>query len=384
MTDSKLAIDGADPEFAPDSFPTNRNAAAVRESVMAAVEDGTWADYEGVSTERLRGRIADYFGVKLVQLCSSGTIAVELALRGAGVRPGDEVVLAGYDFPGNFRAIEATGAKPVLVDVVEHGWTIDLDNVHAAITELTAAVVVSHLHGQIVDLPRWVESIKSANPRVVLIEDACQVPGGQLDSQPLGGLADVATLSFGGSKLLSAGRGGALMTNREDILQRAKIFANRGNDAFPLSQLQAAALQPQFSTLSQLTQQRADAASWLRDQLRSIPGIIVPEAQPNSLPAYYKFPLLLDPDNAVWPRDQLVAALNAEWIPAGQGFRGFVNRPPRRCRKTGPLVNAQVAAEQTVLLHHSILQASSGKLERLVATIEKICNQPPGNRVDRK
>ena len=232
--------------------------------------------------------------------------------------------------------------------------------------------------GKSFDLPTWVEQIKSANPRVVIIEDACQAPGGLLDSQPLGGLTDVATLSFGGSKLLSAGRGGALMTNREDILQRAKIFANRGNDAFPLSQLQAAALHPQFSTLSQFTQQRADAASWLKGQLRSIPGIIVPDTRPDSLPAYYKFPLLLDPENAVWPRDRFVAALEAERIPAGQGFRGFVNRSPRRCRKTGTLVNALVAAEQTVLLHHSILQASARKLKRLVATIQKIWKQPPG------
>ena len=90
-------------------------------------------------------------------LLSSGTVAVEVALRAVDVQPGSEVILAAYDFPGNFRAIEAIGARPVIVDVVENGWVLDADQVAEAIGPETRAIIASHLHGQVADCPRLLE-----------------------------------------------------------------------------------------------------------------------------------------------------------------------------------------------------------------------------------
>ena len=89
----------------------------IRESIIASIDDGDWGAYHGRYTSQLSDQLQQWLSIDHALLCCSGTVAVELALRGVGVSAGDEVVLAAYDFPGNFRAIEAIGATPVLIDV---------------------------------------------------------------------------------------------------------------------------------------------------------------------------------------------------------------------------------------------------------------------------
>src|SRR5207302_2729527 len=86
-------------------------------ALQVAYADHSWGKYHGGRVEQLEQRLADYHGVPHVLACGSGTFAIELALRALRVGPGDEVAMAAYDYPGNFFAIHATGAMPVLVDV---------------------------------------------------------------------------------------------------------------------------------------------------------------------------------------------------------------------------------------------------------------------------
>ena len=353
----------------------------IRSNLELALADGSWGQYQGRWTDELTSTLQREFTTEQVMLCSSGTIAVELALRGAGVKAGDEVILAGYDFPGNFRAIEAIGAKPVLIDVVEGGWVIDVEGVEAALSDKTAAIIVSHLHGQIADINsiRQVIDDHDSKPdrKVTIVEDACQVPGAWLNGVPLGSLGDVSALSFGGSKLLSAGRGGAMLTNSPEVHQRAKIFAERGNDAFPLSQLQAAVLIPQLETLASMNQTRNKNAQILIDQtnqIQSLQGLwqIANFHDPQAInTAIYKLPWLLKNEPA-WPREDFIANLKAQGLPAGVGFRGFVRRSARRCRKIGSLDQSAIAAEQTVLLAHPLLLQPESVVEQAIKVIQNV------------
>src|SRR5213595_365049 len=113
----KLAAQGGRPVFAqgPPGWPLHDED--IRVALERAYAQGDWGRYHGSQCAALTEELAAFHRVPHVMLCSSGTIAVELALRGLGVGPGDEVLLAGYDFAGNFRAVEACGARPVLVDV---------------------------------------------------------------------------------------------------------------------------------------------------------------------------------------------------------------------------------------------------------------------------
>ena len=372
MTD--LAIEGGKPIFpdGPPNWPVADDD--ILNNVQLALAQGTWGLYDGPWTEELAAQVNALCGCEHNILCSSGTIAVEIALRAADVKSDSEVILAAYDFPGNFRAIEAIGARPVIVDVVAGGWVLDVDEVGSAITEKTSAVIASHLHGQFVQIEA-LQSLCKKNG-IVLVEDACQVPGGTINDRPAGSFGDVSVFSFGGSKLLTAGRGGAVCTNDADLHQRAKIYCNRGNEAFPISQLQAAALLPQFAKLGQRNEKRRQAADDLIEETREISVLShLTQVHGGELqPAYYKVPWLIDDVRGDWTRDEFIRAIQAEGIPIDIGFRGFTRRSNRRCRQQGSLINARIASQQTVVLHHPILLESESVLEHLAMGITKVIN----------
>src|ERR1700687_5767451 len=98
----------------------------VARALEEAYRTGAGGKYHGEFVPRLEARLGGYHAVGFVALCSSGTFAVEIALRALGIEPGDEVLLAAYDYPGNFLAIHAIGAIPVLVDIDQENWNLDV------------------------------------------------------------------------------------------------------------------------------------------------------------------------------------------------------------------------------------------------------------------
>jgi dTDP-4-amino-4,6-dideoxygalactose transaminase len=367
----RLAIDGGTPAFAGEQPRWPPQDVEIREALEQAWADGSWGRYHAEPTERLTAELARRHQAEFVTLCASGTFAVELALRSLSIGPGDEVILAGYDFPGNFRAIEAIGARPVLVDIAQNGWLMDIEQMAAAVSDQTRAVVVSHLHGGLVDLPRVLEM--AARYKLLVVEDACQVPGAILAGRSAGGWGHVGVLSFGGSKLLTAGRGGAVLTNNLEAHQRSKIFCQRGNDAFPLSQLQAAVLVPQLERLDERNIFRVRAARRLITATCGLPGLRPIELSSTVETALYKVPWrYVAEELGNLPIEQFLAALVAEGVPMDTGFRGFAGRGERRCRKVGDLPYSRRASETTLLLHHPVLLESDDRIDALAQAITKV------------
>lgn len=327
------------------------NDECIREALLRAYEDRSWGSYEGPHTEQLAEQLAAYHGVRHALLCASGTVAVQIALRALHLPEASEVILAGYDFPGNFRAIQDSGLVPVLADVATGSWCLDPVDVREAITEKTSAILVSHLHGELAPL----EAIKTlAHQRgIAVVEDACQVPGARLEGRRAGSLGDVGVLSFGGSKLLTAGRGGAVLTDRSDLYQRAKIYCNRGNDAFPLSQLQGAVLVPQLARLDAWNARRLHNIGILRHRLRRCGTSLQPVRWPEGAQGVFYKHAWLGRSAAIV--HHLLRRAEGAGVPLTSGFRGFFKRPPSQARRTGKLPKSQLAADQTVLLHHPIL-----------------------------
>ncbi len=398
---STLAIHGGPPALPEGPPPWPRPDEAVREALAAAYADGSWGRYQGPHCQRLRELLAAMHGVAHAWLCSSGTIAVELALRACKIGPGEEVILAGYDFPGNFRAIEAVGARPVLVDLAADSWTINPEQVAAAVSSDTKAVIASHLHGSLADMPR----LRAIADRrgLAIVEDACQVAGAKIGGKPAGAWGDAGVLSFGGSKLLTAGRGGAIVTDRDDVLQRLRVFCERGNDAFPLSELQAAVLAPQLPQLPAANERRLAAVKRLLAACGELPGLSSltlpmsfnpqPEATAHSadacasgcglneitLPAFYKLPWLLtgnddacDSPQFEQLRREFIAAARAEGLALDEGFRGFARRSGNRCRVVGDLARSRLAGAGTLILHHPVLLSPGETLDRVALAMRKV------------
>ena len=340
-------------------------------TLQAAFHDGSWTRYNGQHGERLTCALRDYLGVEHVLLCGSGTFAIELALRALQVGPGDEVVPAAYDYPGNFLNVHAVGAQPVLIDVSPDNWNLDVAKLELALGPRTRAVIVSHLHGGMAPMSAIVDIARGRG--VAVIEDAAQMPGGVIQGQRAGTWGDAGVWSFGGSKLLSAGRGGVLFTRRPDVFQRAKTANQRGNILCPLSELQAAVLLPQLAKLDARNAQRARAVQHLADLLSDVPGLRPFRNNVAGSPAYYKVGFQLDGAEFGLDRPRLVAALRAEGIALEEGFPALhVGRSRKRFRAAGPLTEADRAHEATLVLHHPVLLGTEAELEEVATALKKI------------
>lgn len=373
------------PEGPPDWPPHDPD---VLDVLRQAHADGSWGKYHGPWCEKLEGRLAEYHGVPFASLCCSGTFAVELALRSLPVAAGDEVIMAGYDFSGNFHSILATGARPVLVDGDPDTGMLDPQQLEAAISPKTRAVIATHLHGGVVPMAAVCEIASRHGVKVV--EDAAQMPGALIHGRTAGTWGDVGVLSFGGSKLLSAGRGGAMLTAHADLHHRAKLFCNRGNHAFPLSELQAAVLLPQLDKLDARNARRSENVRYLLKAFAGVHGLV--SLTPNPLrgqrrggaepggdtaadahPGYYKLGFWYN--SAAFgnlPRERFIALLRAEGLAFDAGFRTLAGRSTRRCRKVGPLTHARRAGEHIVVLHHPILLGTTADMDQIVAAVEKL------------
>ena len=374
------------PEGPPD-WPLGDQSVA--EALQAALADGTWGRYHGPHTARLCEDLAAYHGCGHVVLCASGTAAVELALRGVRVGPGDEVILAAYDFKANLQNVLTLGAVPVLVDVRPENWNIDAGRIEEAISPATRAILVSHLHGGVIDMPRVMEIARRHG--LAVVEDACQSPGAMVYGRKAGTWGDVGVLSFGGSKLLTSGRGGAVLTNDAEIVQRIRLYTQRGNEAYPLSELQAAVLVPQLGRLDERNAVRGERVRLLTRLLEDCPGLVpfrnacmgtdsaCGETSPHSegaitRPSYFKLGLQYDAEAfGGLPRDVFATAVRAEGVAIDPGFRSLdAIHSRRRFRSAGELTNAAEADRRVLTLHHPVLLGEEDDIRLIIIAVEKV------------
>ena len=345
----------------------------VTQAVIQSFGEGSWGLYHGPNCRLLTERLASYHDVEFVELCCSGTFAIELALRALKIGPGDEVILAGYDFIGNFNDVVAVGARPVLIDLDRNNWNLDPELIGAAIGPNVRAVIVSHLHGGVVPMKQVVEIAREYGIRV--IEDACQMPGAVIEGRKAGTWGDVGVISFGGSKLLSAGRGGALLTSSPEIKQRVHVYCNRGNHAYPLSELQATVLLPQLERLDQKNRKRAASVAKLAEGLKPVSGLsLLDNGEWPVFPGYYKIGFQYDPDSFDGlSREMFVQAAHAEGIEFNAGFRAFhLCRSARRFRQSGELAAATMADMNMLVLHHPVLLDGDEAIDQVLHFVNRI------------
>jgi dTDP-4-amino-4,6-dideoxygalactose transaminase len=225
-----------------------------------------------------------------------------------------------------------------------------------------------------------------------VIEDACQMPGARVHGHVAGRWGDVSVLSFGGSKLLTAGRGGALLTHEPDLMQRVRLYSHRGNEAYPLSELQAAILLPQVEALSERNRKRAENLAALCELLGDDSGLTAfrnPGEEPaasdpdaanvrgtslESQPGYYKLGFQYDPTAfAGLSRDAFAAAMRAEGIALDPGFHALhLIHGKRRFRAVGKLPVATDADARVLTLHHPVLLEDAVAMRQVAAAVAKM------------
>lgn len=336
---------------------------AVSEAVQEVVASGGFRSYVGSQTGALVDSLSQMHRGSNVLLVSSGTAALEILLRAAGVSAGHEVLLSGYDYPGNFWAIERVGARPALVEVEPKTWNLCFESLNVAFDSREgecSVLIASHLHGclqPIRQLRSWCDE-----RGILLIEDACQAIGSEIGDEPIGTLGHAGIFSFGGTKVLSAGRGGALVTHDERLFQRARIMAGAGSGPYEMSEMQATIIGAQLPWIPELRTHCHQFFSEVDDHLRESKDERVALAFPLGMiaepMAIYQAGWLISAEGHDTEmqtlRDDVVKLLRSKSIPAGNGFDGFHRRSARRCRKHSSLHSVARVTDATWVIHHSV------------------------------
>ena len=177
-------------------------------------------------TENCEREIREMFKVKRAVLMTSGTASLTSALIGMGVGPGDEVIIPAYTYIATALAVVSTGAMPVVAEIDET-LMLDPDDVENKITERTKVILPVHMMGYPCNMEKIMAIAKKHN--LFVLEDACQGNGGFFKGKRLGSIGDAGAFSFNYFKIISAGEGGALLTNNQEIFERALIYHDSGH-----------------------------------------------------------------------------------------------------------------------------------------------------------
>jgi 8-amino-3,8-dideoxy-alpha-D-manno-octulosonate transaminase len=236
--------------------------------------------------KELETELQSAFNIQHVQLVSSGTAAVSMALAASGIGAGDEVIMPAFTFVASFEAIMMMGAIPVLVDI-DDTLTLHPESVEKAITSKTKAIMVVQMCGSMGDMDALQKISKKHN--ILLIEDACQAIGGSYKGKPLGSIGDLGCFSFDFVKTITCGEGGAVITNNKNYYLNADHYSDHGHDHvgsdrgaeshpylgynFRISELNAAVGLAQVRRLPEFLSIQKKNYTIIRDALSQIPAV---------------------------------------------------------------------------------------------------------------
>ncbi|PSB34704.1 DegT/DnrJ/EryC1/StrS family aminotransferase [Stenomitos frigidus] len=257
----------------------------VNAAVLAVLASGRYIG--GDHVEGFEQQFAAYIDTSECIACNSGTDALFLALRALHIGPGDEVITTPFTFIATAEVISAVGATPVFVDIEAYTFNLNLDQVEAAITERTRAIMPVHLFGQPVEMPRLMAIAQQH--QLTVVEDCAQAVGAEWADQKVGGIGHIGCFSFYPTKNLGAcGDGGAVTTNDPEIAATIRMLRDHGRRAggyyheaigvnSRLDALQAAILQVKLRYLDTWNSQRRAVADRYRHLLQHVPGIVLPQ-----------------------------------------------------------------------------------------------------------
>lgn len=252
----------------------------------------------GESVEKLEKRFSQFVGTKYAVGVDSGCSALELGMRGLGIKTGDEVITPVNSFIASSSTISAIGAKPVWIDCDPQTYNLDATQIDKLITKKTKAIMPVHLYGQPADM----ESIKrlAKKNNLWIIEDACQAHGAKYKDKPVGSFGDFAAFSFYPGKNLGAfGDAGILTTNNKKLAETVSQMRNYGqtkkyhHHKTPhnkrIDNLQAAILLVKLRYLKKWNRLRYKHAQAYSSILANIKSIKIPQQSKNSTHVYHLY-----------------------------------------------------------------------------------------------
>ncbi len=324
---AKLALKGGTPQRT-KPYPWPIVGEKEKRAVLEVVESGVWghAMVPECKVTEFENMFAKHYGVKYAISVHGGSVALEIALRSAGIGLGDEVLTTALTWVAPQLAPVIVGADPVFIDVDPETFCMDAEKIEAAITPKTKAIIPVHLGGNMCDMDRIME-IAAAHDLLV-IEDCAQAHGSRYKGNLVGTMGHLACFSFEASKILTAGEGGMIITNDDEKGTFCYSYANAGWDYgnknspatgklrwnLRMTEFQAALLSIQLKTMEKSRLKRVRNAEYLNDKISRIEGLNILPLNPNQ--NFYSYLFKYDSESFQnVPVDVFREALSAEGIP---------------------------------------------------------------------
>jgi dTDP-4-amino-4,6-dideoxygalactose transaminase len=398
----KPALLGGKPAKAKPFPPWPQYDEKERRALMQVLKSRVWWRTQGTRTLEFERKFAAYHEAKHGIAVTNGTAALEVVLAALGVGPGDEVVVPDFTFIATASAVLAAGALPVLVDVTSDTYCLDPSLVEDKTTDRTKAIIAVHMGGHPADLDRLPEIARRHGIR--LVEDSAHAHGSEWKGRRIGAIGDVGTFSFQASKLMTAGEGGMIITNDDELERRARSVHDCGRmpgewfyshfiygSNYRLSEWQGAILTQQLSRLDKQAAVRTKNAAYLDRVLPEIEGITPQKHDPRcTRNGHYAY--IFHFENSAFadlPIKRFIEALEAEGIPTQASYPPiheldlfktgeYLNRLPQEQRDAGRRIlkgdfpNTRRAAWETVWLPHPVLLGTRDDTARVPEAIRKI------------
>lgn len=300
----------------------------IKQDIDAGIQEviDTAAFVKGKKVTEFQHHLEQYTGAKHVITVGNGTDALQIALMGLGLKPGDEVITPTFTFIATAEVVALLGLTPVVVDVNWDTMNMDIESVRRAITPRTKAIVPVHLFGQCADMEAIMELANEHH--LYVVEDACQAIGAKYtfangETKQAGTIGHIGCTSFFPSKNLGCyGDGGAIFTNDDELADRMTAIANHGcrvryhHDEIGvnsrLDSIQAAVLDAKLPHLDEYIAARQKAAAYYDKAFANCEQLLIPGRQPHSTHVFHQYTLRVVGAD----RDKLREGLAERGIPA--------------------------------------------------------------------
>ncbi|MFW6189565.1 MAG: DegT/DnrJ/EryC1/StrS family aminotransferase [Planctomycetota bacterium] len=339
-----LAINGGEPLLGDSDIRATWPVVGEQEVEAAgavAASGNWWRKVEDSRVEAFEAEFAEYHDAGHCLAVANGTVALDVALRALGVGPGNEVIVPAMTFIASASAVLMARAVPVFADIDPETYQISAESVEQQVTERTRGIVVVHYAGYPVDMDAVGEVAQKHG--LFVVEDAAHAQGTEWCGRRVGAIGDAGTFSFQQSKSLTAGEGGAVVTDRREVHERAYAYHHIGRALnaetyehtivgpnYRLGEFQGAMLRCQLGRLQQQTETKMRNAARLLERLEDVPGLVPlrPDERITQRGYYFLVLRYLQERMQGVHRDSFVEALKAENLPVSTGYGRPVYQTP--------------------------------------------------------
>lgn len=296
-----------------------------------------WYGNANIYHDRFEKAFADYLGLSHAVALPSCTSAIHLSLLALGVGKGDEVIVPDATWIASAAPITYVGATPVFADIDEKTWCLSAESFEACVTPKTRAVIPVDLYGNMPDMEAILEVAQRNN--ISVIEDAAEAAGADFKGRKAGSFGDTGVFSFHGSKTLTTGEGGMLVTDREDLYRRVLFLRDHGRKPgeklfwntevafkYKMSSMQAALGLAQLERIDELIARKREIFAWYKKELSDTPKITLNPETPDTRNSYWMITAVLD-KNLGLEKDQLVQEMSARDIDCRPFFHPLSSIP---------------------------------------------------------